>query len=91
MFIKPNSKYAWFQIDFSKLSSIPIFKKISITQEKQKVNTLPVCCNVPDIFVEFSNDTKNWMTFQSPIGDGQTVINFATLQPISINANGLFH
>ena len=79
-FARPNSKYQWFQIDFSSLHATPIFEGIRIIQSNKEY-----CCNVPDIFIEFSNDTsevKNWKTFTAPLNKGETVIDLTSLKPI---------
>ena len=57
---------------------------MSITQATRPSDPLEIlCCNVPDIFIEFSNDTISWKVFQSSLNDGNTVVNFAELEEIS--------
>ena len=81
-FMQPNSKYAWFQINFSN-NKIPRFRKITIFQQPRKSANQELCCNVPDIYIEFSNDTKTWTTFEASLNDGQTIINVETLNKVS--------
>ena len=89
IFVRPNSKVAWFMVNLTRNydDSRPInFQKIDISQADESEITPQkpqLCCNVPSIFIEFSNDAKTWTVYEANLKNGTTEINLAEISSLS--------